>query len=514
LRTIDCARVQNHKPSLALILVALLVCASAARADGGNIQRFQPSGTPYAGFSAAAGELLAPGDYVVGLDLDYTHNPLVFRIDGSRDASTVQNNLTLDTSVAIGLLERLEIDLGAPFVLYQNGNDARFPDLPAQAAGDLWIRPKIQILSQARSGIGLTLTPTLVIPVSRQTDFVSESSVRLFPEAGVSYRGEEWFFAGDLIFKWRGPNTTAIVGATVGNELGIDAAVGRILSRDWELIAELTGGVALATANEGLHGNPLEAMLGARYRLGDNWTFNLSGGAGILAAPGTPDARVVFGVMFGSGRPRPAETCVLHDPAGNQTVLKRGTDADHDGVDDACDLCPYTAGPAPTGCPVPVAPLCANGPARIIAPPPPPAVPLKRHVVIKPIEFEFDLDVIRPESLHIVKEMVDEFNKMPAQMHCRVEGHTDKKGRYQYNIDLSSRRAAAVVREMIRLGVDPSRLDSKGYGYMRPLVPNDTEENRQKNRRVEFVFEMPDDSAPTAPPPAPVQAPPASSQPQ
>ncbi len=489
----DHTRVLKQSSTALVLLAAAALCASSAHAEGGDIQRYQPSGTPYSGFAAAAGELLAPGDYVVGLSLDYGHNPLVFRLNGSRDSSTVQNNLTLDASVAIGILERLELDLGAPFVLYQNGNDPRYPNLPAQAAGDLWIRPRIQLLSQARSGIGLSLSPTIVIPVSHQVDFVSESSVRLFPEAGVSYRGEDWFISGDAIFKWRGPHSSPATGAVLGNELGVDAAVGRILNRDWELILELLGGVAFATEGQGLHGNPLEGLLGARYRLGDNWTFNLAAGGGILAAPGTPDVRVIAGVMFGHGRPRPPETCVLHDPSGDQVVLKRGIDSDHDGIDDACDLCPFTPGIGPNGCPA--TPICNAPPARLVAPAAPPVTPLKRHVIIKSIEFEFDLDVIRPESLPIVKEMVDEFNNMPAQMHCRVEGHTDKKGRYQYNIDLSSRRAAAVVREMIRLGVDAKRLDSKGYGYMRPIVPNDTDENRQKNRRVEFVFEMPDDSA-------------------
>jgi hypothetical protein len=87
-------------------------------------------------------------------------------------------------------------------------------------------------------------------------------------------------------------------------------------------------------------------------------------------------------------------------------------------------------------------------------------------------------------------------------MSCRVQGHTDRKGKRKYNQDLSERRAAAVVREMVRLGIEAKRLASKGYGFDRPTVANDTDENRAKNRRVEFVFEMADVGQPTGVPAA------------
>ncbi|MFS8513056.1 MAG: anion permease [Planifilum fulgidum] len=71
-----------------------------------------------------------------------------------------------------------------------------------------------------------------------------------------------------------------------------------------------------------------------------------------------------------------------------------------------------------------------------------------------------------------------------------IKGHTDSKGSDAYNMKLSQRRAEAVRKALVdRFGVPASMLTAKGYGEREPLVPNDTESNRQKNRRVEFVVE-------------------------
>lgn len=68
-----------------------------------------------------------------------------------------------------------------------------------------------------------------------------------------------------------------------------------------------------------------------------------------------------------------------------------------------------------------------------------------------------------------------------------VEGHTDSDGRDESNLRLSNQRAASIADYIMRKGeFDTDRITSKGYGETRPIVPNDTEENKEKNRRVEF----------------------------
>ncbi len=74
----------------------------------------------------------------------------------------------------------------------------------------------------------------------------------------------------------------------------------------------------------------------------------------------------------------------------------------------------------------------------------------------------------------------------------RVEGHTDNvpiHGRYKNNWALSTMRAVNVLTELIALGpIDPHQASAAGYGQYRPLVPNDSDADRQKNRRVEIVI--------------------------
>jgi outer membrane protein OmpA-like peptidoglycan-associated protein len=68
-----------------------------------------------------------------------------------------------------------------------------------------------------------------------------------------------------------------------------------------------------------------------------------------------------------------------------------------------------------------------------------------------------------------------------------IQGHTDSKGSDSYNLSLSDRRAASVVAYLVQnLGIDPSRLTSKGYGEGMPIATNDTDAGRALNRRVEF----------------------------
>ncbi|RZK47156.1 MAG: OmpA family protein, partial [Pedobacter sp.] len=67
-----------------------------------------------------------------------------------------------------------------------------------------------------------------------------------------------------------------------------------------------------------------------------------------------------------------------------------------------------------------------------------------------------------------------------------MSAHTDSKGSDEYNFKLSDDRAKSVREYILSKGIAASRIISQGYGETRPEVPNDTDENRQLNRRVEF----------------------------
>ena len=77
------------------------------------------------------------------------------------------------------------------------------------------------------------------------------------------------------------------------------------------------------------------------------------------------------------------------------------------------------------------------------------------------------------------------FKKYP-DTNILIEGHTDDTGAEAYNMQLSEKRARAVADFLVSQGIDRSRLEIKWYGETQPKFPNDSEANRQKNRRVEL----------------------------
>jgi outer membrane protein OmpA-like peptidoglycan-associated protein len=89
-------------------------------------------------------------------------------------------------------------------------------------------------------------------------------------------------------------------------------------------------------------------------------------------------------------------------------------------------------------------------------------------------------------SYGIMDSVIDVLKQNP-KITLEVQGHTDNVGPYDYNIALSQQRANSVMTYLIQHGIDASRLTAKGYGYNQPLVPNDSDEHRQMNRRVQFI---------------------------
>jgi outer membrane protein OmpA-like peptidoglycan-associated protein len=102
------------------------------------------------------------------------------------------------------------------------------------------------------------------------------------------------------------------------------------------------------------------------------------------------------------------------------------------------------------------------------------------------IHFEIDSAEISSESDDLIEEIAQVMNDNPHVRKVRIEGHTDNQGAAPYNLDLSRRRANAVMQALVQNGVEQGRLESEGYGLTRPVETNDTAAGRAANRRVEF----------------------------
>lgn len=109
------------------------------------------------------------------------------------------------------------------------------------------------------------------------------------------------------------------------------------------------------------------------------------------------------------------------------------------------------------------------------------------RIALYGIYFDFNKDDIKPESGPTLEEVARLLRSNPTQR-LLVVGHTDSVGGMDLNMDLSRRRAEAVVRNLSgQHGIDPARLVPAGVGYLCPVASNRAEEGRTKNRRVELV---------------------------
>ena len=83
-------------------------------------------------------------------------------------------------------------------------------------------------------------------------------------------------------------------------------------------------------------------------------------------------------------------------------------------------------------------------------------------------------------------DRVVEVLKINTKLKFEISAHTDNVGSDIYNLKLSEKRAKSVVEYLIDKGVSKENLIAKGYGESKPIAPNDTDENKAKNRRVEL----------------------------
>lgn len=109
------------------------------------------------------------------------------------------------------------------------------------------------------------------------------------------------------------------------------------------------------------------------------------------------------------------------------------------------------------------------------------------HMAIYGVLFDTDSADINPESAPVLAEIAKLLQVRPS-LNILVVGHTDNQGTYEYNMNLSAKRAGAVTRYLAdHHGIDPNRMHSAGVGFLAPVSTNDTPAGRAKNRRVELV---------------------------
>lgn len=107
-------------------------------------------------------------------------------------------------------------------------------------------------------------------------------------------------------------------------------------------------------------------------------------------------------------------------------------------------------------------------------------------IVTHGINFDIDKATIKPESMGTLNMIVGVLKSNP-DLKFEIDGHTDNSGTAQHNMELSQQRAEAVKTQLVSMGIDASRLTTKGFGDTKPISDNNSPEGKANNRRVEFV---------------------------
>ncbi|WP_417437568.1 OmpA family protein [Idiomarina abyssalis] len=147
-------------------------------------------------------------------------------------------------------------------------------------------------------------------------------------------------------------------------------------------------------------------------------------------------------------------------------VLSRLADSDRDGVIDARDFCPNTSKDAAVdtyGCPDQTTKLLS----------------IELNVL-----FDTGKADIKSRFYPELKDLADFLQKHPAST-VVIEGHTDSVGSAEMNLDLSQRRASAIINVLVdNFRIQQARMKAIGYGENRPIADNNTDDGRKLNRRV------------------------------
>jgi len=521
---------------LFLLGILLSLFASAARAEPPDAQTFAPPAGEAVAFATPNAELLPHLAFSAALSSSYARRPLIRRVDcgavsdpscvaADGETPVVRDLVQTEAALALGLFDVAQLGVVAPLVWSQAADDFEQPSRFESGAGlgdmrvDLdaallrgELAAAVRLVSslptgaveRARGSSGPSFTPSLVV---RQR----WAAVSL--AASLGYRVQE---RGRVLDAEHDDALDALLGFGVeltralelraeargrfGTTSWVEALVGAAVApaKGFLLLAGLGGAVPPSEVGEGAAA--LRGYLAARYTHAPQARAPLSNDVDRDGIPNARDACALLpedrddvldddgcpdldddadGLRDDGDRcPRQSEDRDGFEDADGCPELDNDGDGQADGSD-ACSMDPedrdgFEDG---DGCPEP-------GPKPVTI-----SIEEGRILVSERIYFEDDRDVLRAVSFPSLDRIAEAIESLPQGRVVRVEGHTDDSGNAAYDLDISYRRARAVVEYLKGRGVPAERLKYRGYGATRPVAKGATPDVRALNRRVELALE-------------------------
>ena len=521
-----------------------------AQDPGVAAERFQAAIGPGNLVTVETARVPADFSYSLGLVLDYARQPLRLRhcLPGSCSApgatidhlDVVRDLATASILAALTPVSRLQIGLRIPVQYIAGEGVVTDPSsagyggpqpggIRGFAMGDPTLEAKVRAIGAVGDPITVGAALSASAPLGHATApglYAGYRSPVVDARAILDLDLRRFFAAVNVGAAFK---SAAQLGTLdLGSELRFGAGAGFRITPLVQVLAEGFGSTNFTTAS-----GSNAAEVDAAVRLlpaGAPLVLTLGGGAGLNSGVGAPAFRLFLGAgvflekktdpndpdFDKDGIPNAEDQCPLE---GGDVVRVRGRfygcpkrDSDGDGVPDHLDACPDLPGvptddPKTNGCPsndrdhdgipndldkCPDEPETYNGFQDADGCPDSP--PIRAEVradqivlINERINFDFGSDkIVGARSFEALDLIAQVMKEHPELKRIEVAGHTDNVGLGAMNLDISKRRARAVVAYMVSKGVEASRLTSNGYGPDMPIAKNDTEAGRAANRRVQF----------------------------
>ena len=328
---------KKHFTRCLLAVLFSVGAASQAFADGGfDIRQFYSISGTEGVFSVESSKTLGHLKYDINLMSDYANTPLRFTIYG--DEAKLEHLVTMNLSLALGILDVIEIGIAAPFVPYEKYNDIwknmAPADVPSETAwmGDLQVRFKATILKREKyHGFGMGIGAIISMPTGKSKAFLGEYPLWSRPYLTFDYEAgpvELMLNAGFTIRP-----AAEFLDYTSGPGFNYGFGIVYHVIPSWlDLKGEIYGETPLSDLAFDDNQNQAEYLLGMKFLSPIGLNITAGAGAGIDDAVKNPKYRVLFGLEY--------------SPV---TV-----DTDGDGIIDYKDKCPNIAGSEEfSGCPDP-----------------------------------------------------------------------------------------------------------------------------------------------------------------
>jgi outer membrane protein OmpA-like peptidoglycan-associated protein len=484
-----------------------------AQSDGVAINRFDPGSSGGEWFSGESLDFRGHLRPAAGLTLDWAHDPLVlYDANGDELTSIVGDQVFAHLGGALVLWDRVRVGLNLPLQLAQSGDTGTIDGVTLGASGDaafgdLRLGGDVRLYGEYGDVVTVAAGLQLHLPTGSRDAYTSDGAVRVVPRVLVAGEIERFAYSARASVNVRAQDD-GLGNIPTGSELAFVATAGMRVLDDQLLVGPELWGSTVFDDFFAEATTPFELIFAGHYDWQD-FLFGLGVGPGLTRGFGAPGVRVLASVEWSPDIEPAQEPFVEPDPIPEPQPAPPPApvptpDRDGDGVADAEDACPDTAGihtgnPQTHGCPgdrdtdqiVDPEDACPDVAGEPNADRkkhgcPKARVEQKQIKIIDRIEFETNRTTIRPESEPVLEAVRKILEEQPDIQRLSVEGHTDNVGKPAHNEKLSQRRAAAVVSWLVVRGVARSRLEAHGYGMQRPIADNATEEGRQENRRVEF----------------------------